>query len=105
MKKLVLMMLFACACAQADTLATMGNAAGGTVILTDVPCKNGGGYYVYSQSPTASTQFGCWWSDDSMVHITWNDGDVRSYPINYFKVNSRIADRLRARENGNRPTY
>ena len=105
MKKLALILAFLSACAYADTIATTENKAGGTVILTDVPCKNGSGYYVYSQSPTASTQFGCWWSDDAMVHITWSDGDVRSYPFNIFRVNKKNSDRLRREENNNRPTY
>ena len=101
MRNLALTLLLACASVQADTVATANNRAGGTTVLTDVPCKKEGGFYAYSQVPTGNTQFGCWWSDDAMVHITWSDGDVRSYPFNVFVVNHKNADRLRARERSN----
>ena len=103
MRKLTLTLLLACMGAHADTVGMVNNKGGGVIVLTDVSCKTESGYYVYSQLPNAPTQFGCWWSDDAMVHITWSDGEFRSYPLNAFTVNHRNADRMRAREN--RKTY
>jgi len=97
MKKLLLAMLLAASQAHADTAATTGNGNGGVTILTDVDCERGRGYIAYAQSPRSSTFFGCWWSDDSMVHITWQDGDTRSYPFNIFTANTNVLNRMRSR--------
>ena len=105
MKKLALILAFLSACASADTIATLENKGGGLIVLTDVICRNESGYYVYSQQPSAATQFGCWWSDDSMVHVTWSDGDVWSYPISHFRINPTKAQKMRERENRNKKTF
>lgn len=95
MKKLLLGLLF-CGMAHADSIATLNNKAGGMIVLTDVPCKNDMGFYSYASSQTSSTQFGCWWSDDTMIHIVWlADKDLRSYPISAFTVNIEKATKLK----------
>jgi hypothetical protein len=95
MKKLLLSLILAVSPVLADTVATMNNDGGGIMVLTDVPCKDGGGYHMYSQSPNYRTLFGCWWSDSSMVHVTWYDGEVRSYPLALWRVNLEVARRMR----------
>ena len=100
--KFVCVLLLTCSSVQAGTVATAENRSGGTTVLTDVPCKNEKGLYVYSQSPRSPTLFGCWWSDDAMVHITWQDGEFRSYPLHIFNINYENVEKLRKRE---RPTY
>ena len=99
MKKLFLgLSLVLCQISNADTLATAKNNAGGVFVLTDVPCKNGNGYHMYSQSNGNRTLFGCWWSDSSMVHVTYSDGEVRSYPLEIWEVNMEVANRTKKRE-------
>lgn len=100
MKKLFLIFAMLAFNAQADIVAAMSNRNGGTMVLTDVDCKSGNGMVAYTQSPSVSTLFGCWWSDKIMVHITWNDGDVRSYPISAWDVDAEVAKRMKKRHNG-----
>lgn len=99
MKKLFLSLILAAAPVLADTVATMNNDNGGIMVLTDVSCKDGSGYHMYSQSPSYRTLFGCWWSDNSMVHVTWIDGEVRSYPLSLWRVNVDVARRMRNKGN------
>jgi len=103
MKKLILVALLAINCAYADTAATFPNNSGGMTVLTDVPCERSRGYYAYAQNPRARTLMGCWWSDTSMVHINWSDGDFRSYPISFFSpgdLNTTVLNRMRSRDKG-----
>ena len=95
MKKLFLSLILAAAPVLADTVATMSNDSGGIMVLTDVSCRDGSGYHMYSQSPNYRTMFGCWWSDSSMVHVTWSDGEVRSYPLGLWRVNIEVTRRMR----------
>jgi len=99
MKKLLLSLILAASPVLADTVATLNNDNGGIMVLTDVACKDGSGYHMYSQSPSYRTLFGCWWSDNSMVHVTWSDGEVRSYPLALWRVNVEVARRMRSRGN------
>lgn len=89
-KGLVLSVLLA-ATAHADTLATSTNSNGGLIVLSDVQCKDGSGMVIYSQSNKAPTLYGCWFSDDLMVHVRWNDGDNRAYPLDMFKLYKKPA--------------
>jgi hypothetical protein len=97
MKKLLIALMLVAGSALADTAATMQNGHGGTTVLTDVDCDSGRGFIVYSQNPTGTTFFGCWWSDSTMVHITWQDGDFRSYPFKIFTLNIPVLDRMRVK--------
>lgn len=94
MKKHLIALLLACGLAHADTVATSQNEAGGMMVITDVPCKGKNGWYAYASARGSSTLFGCWWSDQTMVHITWDDGDVRSYPFGVWVVNAEVARRM-----------
>ena len=98
MKKLIAIALLCCNAAHADTAATMTNANNGITVFTDVPCNAGKGFITYAQSPTSSTLYGCWWSDDIMVHVTYSDGDVRSYPFSYLELNLPVLQRMREKQ-------
>ena len=100
MKKLLIALFLIAGSAHADTVATANNNAGGMLVITDIPCNNSSGWYAYASARTVSTLFGCWWSDQTMVHITWNDGDVRSYPLNIWDVNLEIAKKLGDKNKG-----
>lgn len=97
MKKLLCIFFATLSIAQADTLATTLNNAGGLLVLTDVPCEGTRQYHAYTSHPTAETQFGCWFSDSSMVHITWRNGSVRSYDLNGWDINQDVLRRMRAK--------
>ena len=98
MKKLIAIALLCCTAAQADTAATMTNANNGITVFTDIPCTGGKGYIAYAQSPVSSTLYGCWWSDDMMVHMTYSDGDLRSYPFSYIEPNIPVLQRMREKQ-------
>lgn len=72
--------------ADATVIATLPNKAGGEIILTDVTTEVcGTGMIAYTTSPTGPTVYGCWWSDERMVHITYdNSSNVWSHPISNF---------------------
>lgn len=78
----ILLILFAFVTveARAETFATQANKGGGLIVLTTVKCSQRSGMVAYSTVPGASTMFGCWFFDENFVHVTYNDGDTRSYP-------------------------
>ena len=95
----ILVLLALCGIAHADTIATLRNKAGGVIVLTDVQtdrCRDFVGA-VYATMDNNQTSWGCWFSDDLMVHIKWNDGDTRAYPIDSFTINTEAVRRLRDR--------
>ena len=66
--------------AQAETIATLKNKAGGYIYITNVVmdrCKGFSGT-AYTTTDNNQTTFGCWFADDIMVHIRWPDGDTRA---------------------------
>jgi hypothetical protein len=71
---------------QATVIATMPNKAGGEIVLTDVPAEQcGTGFISYTTSPNGPTLYGCWWSDERMVHISYDNGsNTWSHPISNF---------------------
>lgn len=95
----LLPLLALCGLAHADTIATLRNKAGGLIVLTDVVterCKGFAGA-VYTISDNNQTSWGCWMSDELMVHVRWSDGDTRAYPIESFTVNDEALRRFRDR--------
>ena len=101
MKKLVCIFLATLSIAQADTLATSPNNANGLLVLTDVTCEGTNQFHVYSTNPTGNTLFGCWFSDSSMVHVTWKDGSVRSYPLENWNINKDVAKKMKSKTKNN----
>ena len=98
MKKLLLLLAF-CGWAHAETLAYIVNKAGGAIVFTDI--KNGcnsypGAAYATSEGSN-STLWGCWFSDDFMMHVIWSDGSRTSYQINNLTVNQEKLTRWRER--------
>lgn len=103
MKSKLFFLVFAlCTFAHADTIATMKNKAGGLIILTDVVTTQCKGFVgaAYATADDNKTSWGCWFSDEIMVHIRWHDGDTRAYLIDSFNVNEEAVRRLRDRQKG-----
>ena len=103
-RRLLLVLAIACSPAMADIAGYLQNRSGGLIVLTDQPCKNNTSYIAYTQSPRSSTEFGCWSSDKIMVHVLWNDGDVRSYPLSYWDFDEEVIRRMKKRERERGPT-
>ena len=102
LRKILPVLLLWCSVAHADIIATLKNRAGGVIVLTDVPtdrCKNYAGT-AYATGSDSKTSWGCWFSDDLMVHIRWTDGDTTAYPIENFTVNEEAVKRFRERRRG-----
>jgi hypothetical protein len=98
MKKiLVLLLLSLSVHANADTVAWMPNNGGGKIVLTDRNCESDARQFMaYTTSNTISTQFGCWFSDDMMVHITWEStGSFKSYALENWSINQEVLNRLK----------
>lgn len=103
MKKiLVLLLLCLSAHVSADTVGWMPNNGGGKIVITDKDCQSDSRQFMaYTTSSSISTQFGCWFSDDVMVHITWEStGSFKSYPLENWNINDSVIKRLRQRLKG-----
>ena len=91
MKKIILSLCLAIGIAQADTVATATNDAGGMIVITDVKCQNEKNLFVaYTVMANSSkTLMGCWTMDDNFIFIRWSDGDVRTYPFGIWDVKKK----------------
>ena len=89
MKKILLSLSLVFSFCNAATIGISTNQVGGSVVLTDVPCKDKKTWLVYTTSPYSSTLFGCFFWDDSFIHVIWSDGTTRSYPFNGFEYSKK----------------
>lgn len=83
--------------ANAETLATMPNEAGGKIVLTDEPCKHNGKVFekinrAYNYGASGTTGEGCWAVEDETVIVYWIDTDRKSrYPLVNFTLNQNYS--------------
>lgn len=69
----------------AAVVAEIPNQGGGRIALTDLKCKDvANTFLAYSYLGNGKSLMGCWAADDSRVFVRWEDGDMRSYPIDSF---------------------
>jgi hypothetical protein len=79
--------------AEAETLATMPNEAGGKIVLTDEICKHDGRVFdklnrAYNYGVSGATGEGCWGVEDETVMVYWIDTNRKSrYPLVNFNIN------------------
>jgi hypothetical protein len=101
MNKLIFLFALCAGVAHADTVATLRNQSNGLIVLTDM--KEGCSRYpgaAYTVSGNSNkTWWGCWYSDDLMVHIDWKDGEKTSYLVENFTINPEAVRKLRERKN------
>ena len=72
--------------ASAAVVAETVNQGGGTIALTDAKCsKSPNTFVAYTYISSGQSLLGCWTSEGNRVFIQWNDGDLRSYPIDMFR--------------------
>ena len=66
-------------------LATSPNAVGGRMALTSEKCTEDS-YIAFSFAENGDTINGCWFSEEEMVFIKWEDGTVKTYPAEKFTL-------------------
>ena len=86
MNKLLIALLLLPLIAVAKPIAETNNQGGGKIVLTNDKCNDPNFKLAYSQMNGASTLLGCWGMDNTFIHIRWYDGDLRSYPIEGFRM-------------------
>ncbi len=68
-------------------IAEVQNEGGGSIALTDMKCTTVKDTLIaYAYTKNGQSLLGCWATDDTRVFIKWSDGDLRSYPIDVFKL-------------------
>jgi hypothetical protein len=87
MKRLLLVALLTLSLnVNATVVAEMVNQGGGTIALTDAKCtKVQNTFVAYSYITSGQSLLGCWTSEGNRIFILWNDNDLRSYPLEYFR--------------------
>lgn len=86
MKSFFASLILVAAAAHAGVFATSKNSAGGILVLLDEKCGDRAGSIAYTQANGMRTIFGCWLWDGKMVHIRWDDGEIRSYPASIWTI-------------------
>ena len=72
--------------ASAAVVAETNNDGGGRIALTDLKCTRIQNTFIaYTYISNGKSLMGCWTSESDRVFIQWNDGDLRSYPIDTFR--------------------
>jgi uncharacterized protein YxeA len=97
MKKILAILLFVPILAQAATIATMPNRAGGKIVLTDEVCKHNNKVYdnlkrAYNYGTQGYTTEGCFVVEDETVVIIWLDNSAEPkmrYPAENFTIINR----------------
>ena len=95
MRKLIIGALLALTTtlANAETVATQPNQAGGKIVLTDDACVHKGKTYdklnrAYNYGSAGHTGEGCWGVEDETVIVYWIDTDKKMrYPATAFTMN------------------
>jgi hypothetical protein len=91
-KQLLLLMLLSPTLAHPATIAFNDKIERQIVVLTDQPCPTMPRLkHAYMALVSASTQYGCWQQDDFMIHVYWDFGEIKSYPIKSFEFKSSKA--------------
>lgn len=87
MKKILLAVLLTLSLSvNAAVVAEAVNQGGGSIALTDVKCNSIQGAFIsYTYLSNGKSLMGCWVVETNRVFIKWDDGDLRSYPLDAFR--------------------
>ena len=84
MKRLILIAALVAAPVFADSWAIL-NKSGGEIVVNDKPCP---GYpklrQAYNYGEGGRSMNGCWYIQDDMVKVVWDDGTTYAYPASSF---------------------
>lgn len=87
MKKLLLTLLLAASAAHAEIIATMPNKAGGLIYLTNnVTDKCRPLRAMFANSKDGNSLWGCWFLDEVVIHVKWNEGGTSAFPVEAFTI-------------------
>ena len=87
MKKLLLTLLLAAGTAHAEIIATMPNKAGGLIYLTDVSSEKCKPWRtVFANNDSGKSIWGCWFLDDVVIHIKWDDSGTSTFHAGSFTL-------------------
>ena len=75
-------------------LATSPNASGGRIALTSEKC-NDSSYIAFSFAETGDTISGCWFSEQELVFIKWENGTVKTYPAEKFTLTKEAQEGMK----------
>ena len=85
-KAIIAALLFAGA-AQAEIIATMPNKANGMIYLTNnVTEKCKPMRVMFANDDVGKSIWGCWFIDDVVVHIKWDDGTTSAFRAGSFTL-------------------
>ena len=99
MKKLLIgaVLALTATLANAETVATQPNQAGGKIVLTDQICKYDNQVFdklnrAYNYGSAGYTSEGCWAIEDETVIVYWIDTNQKMrYPVSAFTMNSNYS--------------
>jgi len=97
MKKLLIALLLISGVANAETVATLPNQAGGKIVLTNETCKDPATGEIYSAlrraynySSAGGSSEGCWLLEDETIVVVWVNSngsrDRSRYPLANFTI-------------------
>jgi hypothetical protein len=90
MKKLLLVLLLAFSSVRAEPYLSATNEGGGEIILTTfTPTSCDGLKAMYSMLPSGVVYHGCWAYINEKIHVKYEDGERRVYPIDNFVVKGK----------------
>lgn len=90
MKKLLLVLLLAYSSVRAEPYLSAANEGGGEIILTTYTVASCDGLKaMYSMLPSGVVYHGCWVYINEKIHVKYEDGERRVYPIDNFVVKGK----------------
>ena len=79
MKKMIIALLLVCGTTHAETWFEAVNKGGGKILLLMTKCDNKTeGRIVIATSSEGISSTGCWFFFADMVHVAWNDGNIKT---------------------------
>lgn len=88
MKTLLLTaLLLTASAAHAEKYLVMQNKVGGKIVLTAEPCPTAKSLRrMYASAPNQRTLLGCWTVMAEEVHVKYDDGELYTYPADWFRL-------------------
>lgn len=90
MKKLALVLLLVASAVRAEPYLSARNEGGGEIVLTTYLTASCDGLKaMYSMLPNGTVYHGCWAYINEKIHVKYEDGERRVYPIDNFVVKGK----------------
>lgn len=79
---------------EAEEIGRFMNNAGGGIVIDDAKCSNGG-RLAYTYLPSGSVEYGCWFFQNSVFHVFWNNGEKRIYDLSGFNPSKKFQEQTK----------